>query len=53
MKVVLRIASVSSWTGTLASAHGDEMVARGSDPIVETTGIGWRERSGILKPHVY
>ena len=41
-KVVLRIASVSSRTTALTSAHGDEMAARDSEPL-ETTGTGRRE----------
>ena len=48
MKEVLRIASVFSQTGTLTSAHGDEMAARDSEPIEETTGTGRRERGGTL-----
>ena len=53
MKVVLRIASVSSRTGALTPAHGDEMAARESEPLEETTGTGRRERSSNLQPQVY
>ena len=42
VKVVLRIASVSSRTTALTSAHGDEMAARDSEPL-ETTSTGRRE----------
>ena len=47
------VVSVSSRSGALTSAHGDEMTARDSEPLEETTGTGRRERSSTLQPQAY
>ena len=49
----MRVVSVSSRTGALTSAHGDDMAARDFEPFEETTGTGRRERSDAFQPQVY